>query len=90
MIRTPKLTAAFLLASLAIFLPLIASAAEGETALPRALLIGDSISIGYTKPVIRDLKGKVDVLGVCLGSAWGLCLGSGASSQHFYDPPHSG
>ena len=29
--------------------------------LPRVLLIGDSISIGYTKPVIKLLEGKADV-----------------------------
>ncbi|MCA9070886.1 MAG: hypothetical protein KDA84_18280, partial [Planctomycetaceae bacterium] len=29
--------------------------------LPRVLLIGDSISIGYTKPVIELLKGKAEV-----------------------------
>jgi lysophospholipase L1-like esterase len=29
--------------------------------LPRVLLIGDSISIGYTKPVIEMLKGKAEV-----------------------------
>lgn len=35
--------------------------AKDDTALPRVLLIGDSISIGYTKPVIEMLKGKAEV-----------------------------
>ncbi len=34
---------------------------EDNPALPRALLIGDSISIGYTLPVRRLLDGKVNV-----------------------------
>lgn len=33
----------------------------GDSALPRVLLIGDSISIGYTRPVIELLKGKAEV-----------------------------
>ena len=32
-----------------------------NAALPRVLLIGDSISMGYTKPVIELLEGKMDV-----------------------------
>jgi lysophospholipase L1-like esterase len=32
--------------------------AEGE---PKALILGDSISIGYTKPVVELLRGKADV-----------------------------
>ena len=32
-----------------------------DNKLPRILLIGDSISIGYTKPVIELLKGKAEV-----------------------------
>ncbi len=32
-----------------------------DSALPRVLLIGDSISIGYTRPVIELLKGKAEV-----------------------------
>ena len=32
-----------------------------DASLPRVLLIGDSISMGYTKPVIELLKGKADV-----------------------------
>ncbi|MFN7933997.1 MAG: alpha/beta hydrolase-fold protein [Bryobacteraceae bacterium] len=35
---------------------------EENPALPRVLLIGDSISIGYTLPVREMLKGKVNVL----------------------------
>jgi hypothetical protein len=34
---------------------------EDEPDLPRVLLIGDSISIGYTLPVRESLKGKVNV-----------------------------
>ena len=34
---------------------------EGIPGLPRVLLIGDSISIGYTRPVIALLKGKANV-----------------------------
>jgi hypothetical protein len=32
-----------------------------DATLPRVLLIGDSISIGYTRPVIELLKGKAEV-----------------------------
>ena len=35
--------------------------ANAEDALPKALILGDSISIGYTKPVTELLKGKVTV-----------------------------
>jgi hypothetical protein len=35
--------------------------ANAEDALPKALILGDSISIGYTKPVTDLLKGKVAV-----------------------------
>ena len=34
---------------------------EDQPGLPRVLLIGDSISIGYTIPVRNLLKGKVNV-----------------------------
>jgi hypothetical protein len=34
---------------------------NAEDALPKALILGDSISIGYTKPVTDLLKGKVAV-----------------------------
>ncbi len=34
---------------------------NADDALPKALIIGDSISIGYTKPVMELLKGKVTV-----------------------------
>ena len=34
---------------------------EGQPGLPRVLLIGDSISIGYTLPVRELLKGKVNL-----------------------------
>ncbi len=47
----------FLLAGLLV-LPLGTLRAEGE---PKALILGDSISIGYTKPVAEKLKGKADV-----------------------------
>ena len=43
-------------------------AQQSNAALPRVLLIGDSISIGYTKPVIELLEGKVDVQR-CRGNA---------------------
>jgi acyl-CoA thioesterase-1 len=36
-------------------------AATGDPALPRVLLIGDSISIGYTPPVQKLLAGKANV-----------------------------
>lgn len=35
--------------------------ANADDALPKALILGDSISIGYTKPVTDLLKGKVAV-----------------------------
>ena len=38
------------------------SASLGAKDLPKALLIGDSISIGYTPHVVTALKGKVDVI----------------------------
>lgn len=34
---------------------------DRDSRLPRVLLIGDSISIGYTKPVVELLKAKADV-----------------------------
>lgn len=36
-------------------------AIEDQPGLPRVLLIGDSISIGYTEPVRLELKGKANV-----------------------------
>lgn len=41
--------------------PADAAAERQADDLPRVLLIGDSISIGYTKPVIELLEGKADV-----------------------------
>lgn len=54
-------------------------------ALPRVLIIGDSISLGYTQPVTRLLAGKADVHRVpdnCQSTVYGLAhirqwLGSG-------------
>ena len=46
--------------TLLIFLFVLASSL-GAKDLPKALLIGDSISIGYTPHVVATLKGKVDV-----------------------------
>ena len=46
--------------TLLIFLFVMASSL-GAKDLPKALLIGDSISIGYTPHVVATLKGKVDV-----------------------------
>ncbi len=43
------------------FLLLSLAPISGAKELPKALLIGDSISIGYTPHVIAALKGKVDV-----------------------------
>ena len=40
---------------------LLLTASLGAKDLPKALLIGDSISIGYTPHVVATLKGKVDV-----------------------------
>ena len=34
---------------------------QGEQSLPKVLIIGDSISMGYTRPVVELLKGKADV-----------------------------
>ncbi len=39
----------------------IECAQDGDAALPRVLLIGDSISIGYTEPARRLLQGKANV-----------------------------
>ncbi len=52
-----------LLRSALITVFLFAHSSTGSAAekLPRALIIGDSISGGYTKTVIRRLEGKVDV-----------------------------
>jgi hypothetical protein len=41
---------------------LLLTASLGAKDLPKALLIGDSISIGYTPHVVATLKGKVDVI----------------------------
>ena len=43
------------------FVLLIVASRLGAADLPRALLIGDSISIGYTPHVVTALKGKVEV-----------------------------
>jgi hypothetical protein len=40
----------------------VLSTALGAKDLPKALLIGDSISIGYTPHVVAALKGKVEVI----------------------------
>ena len=40
----------------------VLSTALGSKDLPKALLIGDSISIGYTPHVVAALKGKVEVI----------------------------
>ena len=47
-----------------LFFPLlfVLSTALGAKDLPKALLIGDSISIGYTPHVVAALKGKVEVI----------------------------
>ena len=37
------------------------AAIEDQAGLPRVLLIGDSISIGFTQPVRELLKGEADV-----------------------------
>jgi len=50
-------------------------AIEDDPTLPRVLLIGDSISIGYTLPVRKLLKGKANVhrpLTNCGPTIWGL------------------
>lgn len=36
--------------------------AQDKTPLPRVLILGDSISIGYTEPVRKYLKGKAEVV----------------------------
>lgn len=46
-----------------------------QTGLPKVLIIGDSISIGYTEPVKRLLKGRADVRRVndnCQSTNYGL------------------
>ena len=48
-------------AACALFL-LSLTASLGAKDLPKALLIGDSISIGYTPHVVAALKGKVQVI----------------------------
>src|SRR5437870_4811383 len=48
---------------------------QEEPGLPRVLLIGDSISIGYTAPVRALLKGKANVHRPptnCTGTSFGL------------------
>lgn len=37
------------------------TSSKSDQSLPRVLLIGDSISIGYTKAVVERMKGKADV-----------------------------
>ena len=46
------------------FAPPAAAPADLDPALPRVLLIGDSISIGYTDPVRAELKGEANVFRV--------------------------
>lgn len=60
--RFPTLLAAFLfpLVSIAAPHPSLAKI-EDDPALPRVLIIGDSISMGYTVPVRERLKGKANV-----------------------------
>ena len=54
-----------MLAALALVLPALAPPSAAPTtvdpALPRVLLIGDSISIGYTDPVRQELAGEANV-----------------------------
>lgn len=44
------------------FVLLVVTSRLGATDLPKALLIGDSISIGYTPHVVAALKGRVEVI----------------------------
>ena len=39
----------------------ITASSEGNASLPNVLILGDSISIGYTKPLIAELKGIANV-----------------------------
>lgn len=55
------LTAALLLITVTIS-PLFAQDAKPDAELPRVLIIGDSISLGYTPHVKQMLKGKADVI----------------------------
>jgi len=41
-----------------------------EQALPKVLIIGDSISMGYTKPVVARLQGKADVSRIPGNGQW--------------------
>ncbi|MCH2060990.1 MAG: SGNH/GDSL hydrolase family protein [Verrucomicrobiales bacterium] len=45
-----------------LFVLLVVTSRLGATDLPKALLIGDSISIGYTPHVVAALKGRVEVI----------------------------
>jgi acyl-CoA thioesterase-1 len=58
------------LALLSLLLPAALLAEEKADSLPRALLIGDSISGGYTKTVIRELAGKVEVSRIPGNGEW--------------------
>lgn len=68
--RTLHLAALFALATLVVLAAGTARAGEGKTKevekdktpLPRVLLIGDSISIGYTPVVTKALAGKANVI----------------------------
>jgi acetyl esterase/lipase len=54
-------TSALALATLVFVTSTLSAADKKASRLPRVLLIGDSISIGYTKPVVKLLAGKADV-----------------------------
>ncbi|QDT17949.1 SGNH/GDSL hydrolase family protein [Alienimonas californiensis] len=55
------------------FAPPAAAPATVDPALPRVLLIGDSISIGYTDPVRKELAGEANVYRI---------PGNGAATKH--------
>lgn len=57
------------------FLPASATHSQDAPKLPKVLILGDSISIGYTEPVRKQLHGKAEVIrskANCQHTAYGL------------------
>lgn len=58
-----------------LFLPVNAIRSQDTPKLPKVLILGDSISIGYTEPVRKQLQGKAEVIrpkANCQHTAYGL------------------
>lgn len=66
----PMTARKFLTLIIVSLLPSLAIAQEKSAPLPRALIIGDSISGGYTNAVIKELAGKVETYRIPGNGEW--------------------